>query len=88
MDGHDSIAIAVLTDSQDDVQLINSAIRDAGHAAHCHWVASPETLDVLSPEEGATGRHLYQLLEELGMGLDADGRSFVVGELDRHRLFV
>jgi diguanylate cyclase (GGDEF)-like protein len=45
LDGHDSIAIAVLTDSQDDVQLINSALRDAGHAAHCHWVASPKTLD-------------------------------------------
>ena len=45
MDGHDSIAIAVLTDSQDDVQLINSAVRDAGHAAHCHWVANPTSLD-------------------------------------------
>ena len=45
MDRHDSIAIAVLTDSQDDVQLINSAVRDAGHAAHCHWVTNPTSLD-------------------------------------------
>lgn len=45
MDGHDSIVIAVLTDSQDDVQLINSTLRDAGHAAHCHMVASPKSLD-------------------------------------------
>ena len=52
MDGHDSIAIAVLTDSQDDVQLINSAVRDAGHAAHCHWVTSPTSLDeILSAED-------------------------------------
>ena len=44
MNGRHSISIAVLTDNQDDVQLINSTLRDAGHAAHCHWVASPKRL--------------------------------------------
>jgi CheY-like chemotaxis protein len=49
LNGRHSISIAVLTDNQDDVELINSALRDAGHAAHCHWVASPKRLaDTLS----------------------------------------
>lgn len=51
MDGHDSISIAVLTDSQDDVEFINSTLRDAGHAAHCLWIVNPKTLtDKLSSE--------------------------------------
>ena len=33
-----SIAIAVLTENQDDVELVNGTLRDAGHAAHCHWI--------------------------------------------------
>jgi diguanylate cyclase (GGDEF)-like protein len=39
------ISIAVLTANQDDVELVNRTLRDAGHAAHCHWVANPNTLD-------------------------------------------
>jgi diguanylate cyclase (GGDEF)-like protein len=51
LNGHQRISIAVLTDNQDDVQLINSALRDAGHAAHCHWIASPNRLaDTLAAE--------------------------------------
>ena len=51
MDGHDSISIAVLTDSQDDVEFINSTLRDAGHAAHCLWIVNSKTLtDKLSSE--------------------------------------
>ena len=51
MDGSQSISIAVLTEDQDDVELINSALRDAGHAAHCHWTANPVRLaDTLSAE--------------------------------------
>ena len=38
MNGPHSISIAVLSDNQDDVSLINSTLRDAGHAAHCHWI--------------------------------------------------
>jgi diguanylate cyclase (GGDEF)-like protein len=46
-----SISIAVLTDNQDDVELINSALRDAGHAAHCYWIASSNRLaDTLAAE--------------------------------------
>jgi diguanylate cyclase (GGDEF)-like protein len=45
LNGRHSISIAVLTDKQDDVQLINSTLRDAGHVAHCHWVASPKRLN-------------------------------------------
>jgi multidomain signaling protein FimX len=40
-----SISIAVLTANQDDVELVNRTLRDAGHAAHCHWVANPNSLD-------------------------------------------
>lgn len=52
MDGHDSISIAVLTDRQDDVELVNGTLRDAGHAAHCVWIASPNALnDKLTSED-------------------------------------
>jgi len=52
LNGRQSISIAVLTKNQDDVQLINSTLRDAGHAAHCHWIASPNKLaDTLSAED-------------------------------------
>ena len=51
MSGRHSISIAVLTKNQDDVALINSTLRDAGHAAHCHWVSSPSKLaDTLAAE--------------------------------------
>ncbi len=51
LNGRQSISIAVLTTNQDDVQLINSTLRDAGHAAHCHWISSPNTLaDTLAAE--------------------------------------
>jgi diguanylate cyclase (GGDEF)-like protein len=36
-----SISIAVLSRSQDDVQLVNSTLREAGHPAHCHWIQTP-----------------------------------------------
>ncbi|MCP5090705.1 MAG: EAL domain-containing protein [Gammaproteobacteria bacterium] len=40
-----------MTTNQDDVQLINSTLRDAGHAAHCHWISNPNTLaDTLAAE--------------------------------------
>ncbi len=45
MDDRQSISIAVLTRSQDDVELVNRTLRDAGHAAHCQWVSNPEKLD-------------------------------------------
>ena len=45
MSGRHSISIAVLTENQDDVEIINRALRDAGHAAHCHWIATPAKLD-------------------------------------------
>lgn len=52
MNGSNSISIAVLTTNQDDVQLINSTLRDAGHAANCHWVSTPNTLvDTLAAEK-------------------------------------
>lgn len=45
MDGRQSISIAVLSDNEDDVELINSTLRDAGHAAHCHWIDRPTKLN-------------------------------------------
>ncbi len=51
MNGRHSISIAVLTENQDDVALINGTLRDAGHAAHCHWINNPNNLgDTLSAE--------------------------------------
>ena len=44
MNGRHSISIAVLTENQDDVELINSSLRDAGHAAYCHWIKHPNKL--------------------------------------------
>ena len=34
----------MLTENQDDVALIDSALRDAGHAAHCQWINKPKDL--------------------------------------------
>ena len=52
MNGRHSISIAVLSQNQDDVELINGALRDAGHAAHCHWAANPKSLsDTLASEQ-------------------------------------
>jgi diguanylate cyclase (GGDEF)-like protein len=46
-----SIAIAVLSTSQDDVHLVNSTLREAGHPAHCHWIQTPGRFaDVLHKE--------------------------------------
>lgn len=51
MNGRHSISIAVLTENQDDVALINGALREAGHAAHCHWIPNPKKLaDTLGAE--------------------------------------
>jgi diguanylate cyclase (GGDEF)-like protein len=51
LNGGHSISIAVLSANQDDVELINGALRDAGHAAHCHWIANPKSLaDILDSE--------------------------------------
>ncbi|MDX1499564.1 MAG: GGDEF domain-containing phosphodiesterase [Woeseiaceae bacterium] len=51
MNGRHSISIAILSGNQDDAALIDSTLRDAGHAAKCHWVARPKDLaDTLSAE--------------------------------------
>jgi diguanylate cyclase (GGDEF)-like protein len=39
------ISIAVLSDTQDDVELVNATLRDAGHAAHCKWIANPNQFE-------------------------------------------
>jgi diguanylate cyclase (GGDEF)-like protein len=51
LNGRHSISIAVLSQDQDDVERINGALRDAGHAAHCRWTANPNSLaDTLATE--------------------------------------
>jgi len=52
LNGRHSISIAVLSENQEDVELINSTLRDAGHAAHCHWVKRPGDLDKTLSGEG------------------------------------
>ncbi len=44
LNGRHSISIAVLTENEDDVALVNSSLRDGGHAAHCHWTNNPKHL--------------------------------------------
>jgi diguanylate cyclase (GGDEF)-like protein len=44
LNGRHSISIAVLSENQDDVALVNGALRDAGHAAKCHWINKPRDL--------------------------------------------
>ena len=44
LSGRQSISIAVLTENQDDVAQINGTLRDAGHAAQCHWISKPSKL--------------------------------------------
>ncbi len=44
LNGRQSISIAVLTENEDDVALVNSSLRDGGHAAHCHWTNNPKHL--------------------------------------------
>lgn len=45
MNERQGISIAVLSKNQDDVELVNRALRDGGHAAHCRWVESPVKFD-------------------------------------------
>ena len=45
------ISIAVLSGNQDNVQLVNSSLRDAGHAAHCHWIETPGRFDNILGKE-------------------------------------
>ncbi len=47
MNPHKSISIAVLTVNQDDVELINKTLRDAGQAVHCQWIKNPAVFDQL-----------------------------------------
>jgi len=42
---HRALIIAVLTSRQDDVEIVNKTLRDAGHPAHCLWVETPEALE-------------------------------------------
>jgi len=39
------IVIAVLTQIQDEVEIVNGTLRDAGYPAHCHWVENPAKFD-------------------------------------------
>ncbi len=32
------VPLIVVTTAEDDVELINKTLRDAGHPAHCHWI--------------------------------------------------
>lgn len=50
LNGHESISIAVLTSKQDDVELVNQTLRNAGFAARCCWIKSPAELDSLLNE--------------------------------------
>jgi len=48
------VPLIVVTTAQDEVELINKTLRDAGHPAHCHWVQRldqlVESIRKLKPE--------------------------------------
>jgi diguanylate cyclase (GGDEF)-like protein len=44
LNGRQGLSIAVLTENQDDVENINSALRESGLAAHCHWIPNSQKL--------------------------------------------
>jgi len=44
------ISIAVLSKNQDDVEIVNQSLRDAGHAVHCYWVKQSQIFDRLLAE--------------------------------------
>ena len=46
-----TVSIAVLSGTQDDVQLVNGSLRDAGHTAHCHWIETPGRFDDILGKE-------------------------------------
>ncbi|MDH4108974.1 MAG: EAL domain-containing protein [Gammaproteobacteria bacterium] len=39
------ISIAVLSRKQDDVEIVNQSLRDAGHPVHCYWVKQNQLFD-------------------------------------------
>ena len=45
LNDHQALTIAVLTADQDDVELVNKTLRDAGHAAHCAWIKTPDAFE-------------------------------------------
>ena len=52
LNGRQSISIAVLSEDQDDVETINSTLRDAGLAVHCCWIRNSKSLaDTLADED-------------------------------------
>lgn len=51
MNERQGITIAILTTNQDDVEVVNKALRDAGHAAHCHWIRQSDAFDSMLRKE-------------------------------------
>jgi len=47
-----TIAIAVLSEREEDVEFVNGTLRDAGHATQCHWVENPAQFDEALDEDG------------------------------------
>lgn len=77
MNGRHSISIAVLTENQDDVALVNGTLRDTGLAAQCHWVSDSKTFsEILAAEH----------IELLILNCDGyrDSIRQVVKQRDRH----
>ena len=67
----DSLAIAILSSQEDDVQVINSTLRKAGHAAHCLWVTNSSSFDAALRD---------QALEATRPIMATKGRASFLGE--------
>ena len=78
MNDRHSISIAVLSENEDDVALINGTLRDGGHAAHCHWINRPEKLDRTLATE-----HVELLI--LNCDRYSDGVRQVIKQKDRFK---
>src|SRR5690606_19287562 len=48
------VPLIVVTTAEDEVELINKTLRDAGHPAHCHWIKRldglGDAIDTVRPE--------------------------------------
>ncbi len=78
MNDSNGISIAVLTRHQEDVERVNATLRGAGHAAHCYWVADPQTFDRVFGE--ARLELLVLFVEQY-----ADGIREVVAQKDTYQ---
>ncbi len=69
MTEHGAVPMIVMTRSQDHVEAVNSALRNAGHPVHCTWL--PDARDLADALTQLNPEMLLAFIDDLGGGLDA-----------------